>query len=158
MLFLRAGEARLFALEERPDDGGITDLDEVPEREPTPPTPPDEGGGAAPAGITHLGRNWELRHSLWIGWALTTFGFLGWVGLLYAGVRARKRSWVAWGALYSLPWIPTAAFSKSNETLSSIAVALLFILGIASTVHAFAIRREYLRRLAQRQARPLPWT
>jgi hypothetical protein len=125
VLFLRAAEARLFE-PERPGDGATTDLEGVPEPKPIPPTPPSEGT------ITALGKDWERRHSLWIGWTFT-LGFLNWIGFLYAGIRAKKQAWVAWGgAFYSIPFILAMIFVDANAAVFDAVVVPLTFLSVLS--------------------------
>lgn len=106
------------------------------------------------SGITQFGRDWERRHSLWIGWTFT-LGFFNWIGFLYAGIRAKKQAWVMWGAFYSIPFTLAMIFAdRSDAVMDAVVVPLTLVLGVVSIVHAFRIRAEYLRRIAadQRQA------
>jgi hypothetical protein len=97
--------------------------------------------------ITHLGKQWERWHSLWIGWTFTA-GMFNWVAFLYVGVRARRQRWVMWGAIYSIPFILAMLFAEREDAVSDVVVALLILVGIVSIVHAFRIRPEYLRTIA----------
>ena len=96
----------------------------------------------ARSSITPYGRSWEWAHSLWIGWAPFTVGILSWVSFLYAGIRARQRSWIIWAGAYFLLVLPALIF-ESDPT-----VGLVVIVWFVSSIHAFTIRAEYLRRLA----------
>ncbi len=116
---------------------------------------------AKPA-LTSFGRTWERWHSLWIGWALGFFGFLSWLSFLYAGLRARERSWLIWAAVYALPWIPflITAPPEGQEDPPGFgafdAVMVLFlVLWVVSSIHAFRIRREYLLRIAESRSQRL---
>ncbi len=105
-------------------------------------------------GVTSLGHRWEIRHSLWIGWTFT-LGFFNWVGFVYAGIRAKKQSWVMWGTFYSVPFILAMIFAERSQVMmEAVVVPLTIIFGIAGIIHAFRIRPEYLRRLAARQPQP----
>lgn len=99
--------------------------------------------------ITAKSKKWEILHSLWIGWTFT-FGFFNWIAFLYTGFRARQRKWVLWGVFYSVPFILNLAFSGTNRYKGAFGDALVIIfliLALASFVHAFVIRKEYLLRL-----------
>lgn len=98
--------------------------------------------------VTSKGRSWEILHSLWIGWTFT-FGLLGWIAFLYIGFRAAQRKWVLWGVLYAVPLILVIFFLaiSAPASLGAPALLLMFITGIGSIVHAFFIRKEYLRHL-----------
>ena len=109
----------------------------------------------AESGATPLGRSWENWHSLWIGWALFSFGLFGWVSFLYAGARARKRPWLLWAAAYAFPWIPLLISGDDRPGFDSFDASMILILCVwpVSSIHAFRIRREYLRRIAERVIR-----
>lgn len=106
--------------------------------------------------ITHLGKQWERWHSLWIGWTFTA-GMFNWIAFLYVGVRARRQRWVLWGAFYSIPFILAMVFAEGSEAVMDAVVALMIVMGIVSIVHAFRIRPDYLRTIASGlQAAPKP--
>lgn len=92
--------------------------------------------------ITPYGKSWEWAHSLWIAWTLLTAGILSWVSFLYAGIRTRQRSWIIWAGAYFLLVLPALIF-ESDPT-----VGLAVIVWFVSSIHAFLIRAEYLRRVA----------
>jgi len=83
-----------------------------------------------------------------------------WLSFLYAGLRARKRSWLIWSALYALPWVPfiLAVPPEGQEDppgfgVFDAAMVLFLILWAVSSIHAFSIRGEYLRRIAERRTK-----
>lgn len=99
--------------------------------------------------ITAKGRKWEILHSLWIGWTFT-FGFFNWIAFLYTGFRAKQRRWIFWGIFYLVPSALNLVFAGTDRyegSLGDILVAVFLILALASFVHAFVIRKEYLLRL-----------
>lgn len=98
--------------------------------------------------VTSKGRSWEILHSLWIGWTFT-FGLLSWIAFLYIGFRATQRQWVFWGVLYAVPVILVIFFLaiSAPASLGVPALLLMFSTGIGSIVHAFFVRKEYLRHL-----------
>ncbi len=103
--------------------------------------------------ITAKGKRWERLHSLWIGWTFT-LGIFNWIAFLYVGLRAKRRKWILWGLVYSLPFVQ-GVFFFDNEIWrswgSDLNAALVLILGIIGIFHAFRIRKEYLLRLATLQ-------
>lgn len=103
--------------------------------------------------ITSKGKRWELLHSLWIGWTFT-LGFFNWIAFLYIGVRVNNRRWLYWGALYSIPFILMLLHPDLEGWSGNMIMTLLLCLGVASIVHAFLIRKDYLSRLAMVQDGP----
>lgn len=101
--------------------------------------------------VTSKGKRWELLHSLWIGWTFT-LGFFNWIAFLYIGIRANRRRWVLYGVLYSLPFILAMALPDLDGWPGGLVIALTLIMGAASIVHAFLIRKDYLSRLAMLQS------
>lgn len=109
--------------------------------------------GIGGSSITAKGKRWERLHSLWIGWTFT-FGFFNWIAFLYVGFRTKQRKWIVWGILYSVPFILNLMFSETDRyegAFGDLLVTMLLILALASFVHAFVIRKEYLMRLAALQ-------
>ena len=51
-------------------------------------------GGSRGSAVENAFRSW------WVLLPLIPFGWLGWAGFLYAGMRARRRTWLAWAATY----------------------------------------------------------
>lgn len=109
---------------------------------------------------TSKGKRWELLHSLWIGWALFTFGFLSWVAFAYAGFRAKQKKWFVWGAVYSTPFVLSilsaivfGGAGSEPKWVTNLGVTLLLIVWPVSIGHAFWIRKEYLLRLQALQRR-----
>lgn len=96
---------------------------------------------------TPKGRNWEIRNSIWIVWTFTFF--FNWIAFLYIGVRVRRRRWIYWGVLYSLPFILAMITAESpiDSWQTDVAFSLMLGLGIMSIIHAFQVRKEYLMRL-----------
>jgi hypothetical protein len=98
--------------------------------------------------ITSLGRGWEWRHSLWILWTLT-LGYFSWIAFLYVAFRARRVRWLLWGAAYLCVYLATFLVDLQSQ-VGEIVTGLSIVVGIISTVHAFAIRSDYLVRLERR--------
>lgn len=106
-----------------------------------PPAPGDAGRPPGAAGRPRR-RGW--------GVALVLFplGWLGWLWLLYAGLRARCWRWAALGVaelavvvgeLFGLAAIPTT--NAPAEVVTSSAIVGVWL---AVVVHGFAVRRSYV--------------
>jgi DNA uptake protein ComE-like DNA-binding protein len=76
-----------------------------------------------------------------------------WASFLYAGLRGRGRSWLLWAAAYATPWVPLIVFTEDKPGWDGLDYAFLYltIVWLVSSVHAFLIRPEYLRRIASRR-------
>lgn len=99
--------------------------------------------------VTSKGQSWELRHSLWIAWTFT-LGFFNWIAFFYIGIRAKRRRWLLWGLFYAIPFILGMAIADTpafDGWVGDVDAALVVLLGLASIVHAFRVRKEYLLRL-----------
>jgi DNA uptake protein ComE-like DNA-binding protein len=80
------------------------------------------------------------------------FGFTTWAAFLYVGIRARRRSWLAWAAVYGALLVLSGVMDGSahpSSAASSIGAIALVIAWLGGTAHAAAIRRD-----ASRQMRP----
>ena len=97
--------------------------------------------------LTSFGRGWELRHSLWMAWTFT-FGIFSWIAFFYIALRARRARWLAWGLVYFAIFV--VAFVASGTRAEQFLIGLMVVTGIASVVHAFAVREAYLVRLERR--------
>lgn len=97
--------------------------------------------------ITAKSKRWETLHSLWIGWTFT-LGFFNWIAFLYIGLRAGQMKWILWGLFYSVPFVLAVFLGMVG---SNLVIILTLVQGIASIIHAFKIRKEYLRCLAGQQ-------
>lgn len=102
--------------------------------------------------VTNRGIVWEYLHSIWILWVIVIgfFGFFNWPAFFYVAFRARNKKWAILGAVYLAPFVIAIVISSvqgSNSPITGLWVLLLFASWVASIVHAFLIRREYLVRL-----------
>lgn len=88
----------------------------------------------------------------WLLLVALGFGFTTWAAFLYLGIRARRRSWLSWAALYGALLVVSGVLDGAahpNSTGSSLAAIALLIAWFGGTAHAAAVRRE-----AARQIRP----
>ena len=100
---------------------------------------------------TSKGKDWRLRHSLWIAWTFA-LSFFSWLAFLYVGARTQRLRWKLWGLAYGVPpafviLIPNDTAGADNSWLMNFFISLTVGCGLASIIHAFLIRREYLLRL-----------
>jgi DNA uptake protein ComE-like DNA-binding protein len=89
-----------------------------------------------------------VHPNLWLLLVALGFGFTTWAAFLRIGIRAQRRSWLAWAAVYGallVLWIAMAA--PTNSTANSIAVVIALIPWIGGTVHAAAIKGNAARRI-----------
>ena len=98
--------------------------------------------------FTSMGGKWEWLHSLWMLWTLS-LGSTSWIAFFYIAWRARRVRWLLWGLLYFAPFAAFVTTNSGSQSANSI-VGLMVVAGIVSVVHAFAIRGDYLVRLANR--------
>ena len=88
----------------------------------------------------------------WVFATLFPFGWLVWAGFTYAGFRARKATWVAFGALYgaitAAALVVTSLDEDTNGLEDDLGYITMFAVWGIGVVHAFAVRKAYLRRVA----------
>jgi hypothetical protein len=93
----------------------------------------------------------QSARSRWPWVSLLPIGFGAWLPI-YAGVRARVRSWILLGALWSAiavgGWIASAASNAHGQhRYSSLAGFLLILAWVGGAATSFVIRPEYERRM-----------
>src|SRR5690625_4289656 len=104
--------------------------------------------------ITPLGKKWEFNHSIWLAWLLVPFGFASYISFFYIAARAKKKKWFVAGIIYLLFFIQYIYFSDNypfGHPVFTMSMIVLLFAWIASCVHAFIARREYLRIIAWRK-------
>ncbi|MFK2825997.1 helix-hairpin-helix domain-containing protein [Bacillus sp. B190/17] len=102
------------------------------------------------ARITEKGKVWELRNSIWMLWAILTLGFFSYVSFFYASYKVKQRKWFIAGIIYSALFIMLIVVMESvpvDHWFYNVTFMIYFIGWIASIVHVFKIRPEYLLRL-----------
>jgi DNA uptake protein ComE-like DNA-binding protein len=97
---------------------------------------------------TPKGTFWKIRKSWWI---LFTFTIMfNWIAFFIIGSKVKHKKWKMYGALYSIPFILLMAIGDRYESSDwQWDILGLSLIGgwIASMIHAFRIRKEYLFRL-----------
>ncbi|MBM7096708.1 hypothetical protein JSY36_13255 [Bacillus sp. H-16] len=103
--------------------------------------------------MNELSKGWKIRHSLYFLWFLTILFFF--IAFLHIGIRASNRRWMLYSLLYALPFL--ISFMLFILGVLPVIENLLFNLGlvgfILGIVHAFLIRKDYLRQLAVKQGK-----
>lgn len=102
------------------------------------------------AQITEKGKGWEFRHSIWMLWAILTFGALNYISFYYISYKVKQRKWFIAGIIYSILFILVMVVSELFPTehwVYDVTLAAYLLGWIASIVHVFKIRPEYLLRL-----------
>jgi DNA uptake protein ComE-like DNA-binding protein len=96
-----------------------------------------------------------IRRNWWcVLCPLISFGWLTWVGFVYAGARARVNSWfgyaIAYGVLSGVAiGLLTAAGNDTRGAMHSAAIAMSLGMMLGGTVHGLGIRGRYEARIAQ---------
>ena len=103
---------------------------------------PQQSGDQSMAPERRPSRRWELGHSLWMLWLLT-LGFGSFVGIVYAGIRARQPRWIGCGLAYAIAPIGFFA-SPQGSTVQTVFGFGCLVTGVVAAVHAFRFRRRYL--------------
>jgi DNA uptake protein ComE-like DNA-binding protein len=105
------------------------------------PIPSDGSVSASNRVLVHPNR-WLLLVALGLG-------FTTWAAFLYIGIRARRRSWLAWAAVYGsllMLWL-VIDNSINNSTATGIGAVAALIPWIGGTAHAAAIKGNAARRI-----------
>jgi helix-hairpin-helix protein len=104
---------------------------------------PSDRSVSAPNRVLVYPEPWLLLIAVGVGGCTT------WAAFLYIGIRARRRSWVAWaivyGALTTL-WL-VIINSTTNSIATDIGAAAALIAWIGGGIHAAAIRGNAARRI-----------
>lgn len=89
------------------------------------------------------------RATWWFFLTLFPLAVFGWGAFVYAGVRARKPSWISWGVAYLAVTVLGWALTQTDpdSTANGLGGGLVLFVWAATVVHALAIRSEYLNRL-----------
>ncbi|MBL0385309.1 hypothetical protein JJB07_01505 [Tumebacillus sp. ITR2] len=99
--------------------------------------------------LTKKGSAWELAQSWYILLAFT--GFFSWAAFLYIGIRTNQRKWWGMGIVYFLPFAVLFFYGAQHGSGSwqMNTFAPIWLVSIVATiVHAFLVRKEFLLRLA----------
>lgn len=89
----------------------------------------------------------RLLRLWWVGLAIVPFGLLGWLGVVYAGVRVRRWSWVAAGAVYAALLVVSIGMAGNDRDnwVTDVGVGLLLGNWVAQLIHSFAAVPTYER-------------
>lgn len=106
------------------------------------PIPSDNSASAPNHVLVHPNR--------WLLLIVLGLGFTTWAAFLYIGIRARRRSWLAWAAVYGALLVLSGVLDISmsnNSTATGIGAVALLLCWIGGTAHAAAIRGDATQRL-----------
>jgi Helix-hairpin-helix motif len=89
----------------------------------------------------------RLLRLWWVGLAIVPFGFLGWLGVVYAGVRVRRWWWVVAGAVYAVVLVVSIGMAGNDRDnwVTDVGVGLLLGNWVAQLIHSCAAAPTYLR-------------
>lgn len=94
------------------------------------------------------GKLWGWGHSLWL--LLTILPGLSGIAFFYISYRVRKKTWILFGFIYSIPFF-LELFRNTLQHEKDSFSAVIAILWIAAIIHAFVIRNKYLMLLEERK-------
>ena len=99
---------------------------------------------------------WRIINSWWILLTLP-MGLLSWAAFVYIGFKAKQKKWIIWGFVYSFalvgmfvgsdPSLEYFILVPESSWVMTLIDSIIPILWIASIIHAFYVRGEYLVRL-----------
>ena len=99
-----------------------------------------------------MGHYAPMPRGRWVLTSLIPFGWVTWVGFLYAGFRAKKPAWVVYGFVYlavTAATIYITSIDDNEEGLEdNLGYILMFAAWGAGILQAFLTRKPFLRRLA----------
>jgi hypothetical protein len=97
-------------------------------------------------------RRWRRRHSAYLLWAIPLLGF---VAILYTGIRARRRDWIVWGVVYALVVIGVLAVVPDDTEPPFVYLFDLVLLAawIGSSAQLLASREDWLQWKADQHER-----
>jgi len=92
---------------------------------------------------------WKISR-LW--WVFLAFVFLiHWMSIIIAGLEVRRKKWIIFGIIYSIPVFIFMIFNKQvGGVAENIIMSLFFFSWFATIIHSIAIRKEYLYLLANK--------
>lgn len=91
---------------------------------------------------------WEWKHSFWMLWSLTLFGWATFISFLYIGRKTKTKKWTIAGIIYfawTFLWISGLGYLVIPATIAGSINAIIWIWSI---IHVFLVRKEYLVRLS----------
>jgi len=87
----------------------------------------------------------------WVLASLCPIGWLTWLGFGYAGFRAKRPLWIAFGAMYFAIAAATIVVTSLDEDITGpeddLGYLAMFLGWGAGIAHSFATRKAYLRRV-----------
>ncbi len=97
-----------------------------------------------------MGHYAPMPRGRWVLTSLIPFGWVTWAGFLWAGFRTRRTAWVVAGFVYLAVTAGTlflTSLDRNEDGLEdNLGYILMFSAWAVGIVHAFLIRKPYLRR------------
>ena len=87
---------------------------------------------------------------MWFLVVVLGFGFTAWGAFLYIGIRAQRRSWLAWAAVYAaltLTWLVLDNQARPSDTETTVAAIAALLSWAGGSVHAAVVRKDAARRI-----------
>ena len=98
-----------------------------------------------------MGHYAAMPRGRWVIASLIPVGWLTWLGLGYAGIRAKRPLWVAFGVMYGLLAVAAIVITEADDDIKGIeddlGYLLMFFGWAAGIAHSFVIRKAFLRRM-----------
>ena len=98
-----------------------------------------------------MGHYAPMPRGRWVLACLFPFGWFTWLGFAYAGFRARRRAWVAYGAGYLAVIAAAIVVTSLDENIDGVeddvGYLTMFIVWGGGLAHALMIRKAYIRRM-----------
>ena len=98
-----------------------------------------------------MGHYAAMPRGRWVIASLVPVGWLTWLGLGYAGFRATRPLWVAFGVMYGLIAAAAIVVTELDENTNGIEDDLgylaMFLGWGAGITHSFVIRKAFIRRM-----------
>ena len=98
-----------------------------------------------------MGHYAPMPRGRWVLASLCPIGWLTWLGFGYAGIRAKRPLWIAFGAMYLAIAAATIVVTSLDDDITGLEDDLgylaMFLGWGAGIAHSFATRKAYLRRV-----------
>ena len=98
-----------------------------------------------------MGHYAAMPRGRWVIASLVPVGWLTWLGLGYAGIRAKRPLWVAFGVMYGVLAAAAIVITEADDNINGVeddlGYLLMFFGWAAGIAHSFVIRKTFLRRM-----------
>jgi hypothetical protein len=95
----------------------------------------------------------RARRLWWVVLAFVPFGFVGWLGVIYAGARVHRRSWVALGAVYAAVLVAALVIDGPDGSFADdLSFGLALLTWAAQLVHTMVVEPPDTERMRAERA------